>query len=56
VAADYLPATFIGPRKPIARFAAHDGAVIGGRARGDRDHEQTAYHVAGLAHTARSST
>jgi hypothetical protein len=46
----YLPATFIGPRKPAARFGPHDGAIVGGRARGDRGHEQAAYHAAGLAH------
>ena len=50
VAGDYLPATFIGPRKPAARFGPHDGAIVGGRARGDRGHEQAAYHAAGLAH------
>jgi hypothetical protein len=46
----YFPPTFIGPRKPTARFGPHDGAIVGGRARGDRGHEQTAYQAAGLAH------
>jgi hypothetical protein len=46
----YFPPTFIGPRKPAARFGPHDGAIVGGRARGDRGHEQAAYQAAGLAH------
>jgi hypothetical protein len=48
----YFPPTFIGPRKSTAHFGPHDGAIVGGRSRGDRGHEQAAYQAAGLAHLA----
>ena len=45
VADDYFPPTLIGRRRPDT-WLPHDGAVA---ARGERDHEQDAYHAAGLA-------